>query len=352
MSSPRNVDRSGPIAWMASNSIAANLAMVVLIIGGLLFSSRVVQEVFPEFALDQVSVRVPYPGASPEEIEQGILLAIEDQIGGVDGVKKLTSQALEGVGTVTAELASGADKSKALQDIRNEVDRIITFPEEAEKPVVSLSSRKRKVMSVLVHGEMPEASLRALTERVRDTLVASDEITLVELGAAKAYEVAIEVPQEALRAHGLTLPQVAEVVRQSALELPAGEVPTEAGDVLVRLQERRDLASEFAELPLVVGADGTRVRIGDVGEVRDTFSEDDIEATYEGEPALELVVYRIDMETPIGVSRAARAIIDELERAGISYDEVVAKLEDEGLQKFDDSWAELVQTVTDALAKA
>ena len=314
MSSSRSVDRSGPIAWMASNSIAANLAMIVLIVGGLLFSSRVVQEVFPEFALDQVSVRVPYPGASPEEIEQGILLAIEDQIGGVDGVKKLTSQALEGVGTVTAELASGADKSKALQDIRNEVDRIITFPEEAEKPVVSLSSRKRKVMSVLVHGEMPEASLRALTERVRDTLVASDEITLVELGAAKAYEVAIEVPQEALRAHGLTLPRIAEVVRQSALELPAGEVATEAGDVLVRLQERRDLASEFAELPLVLGADGTRVRIGDVGEVRDTFSEDDIEATYQGEPALELVVYRIDMETPIGVSRAARAIIDEIER--------------------------------------
>ena len=143
MSSSRSVDRSGPIAWMASNSIAANLAMIVLIVGGLLFSSRVVQEVFPEFALDQVSVRVPYPGASPEEIEQGILLAIEDQIGGVDGVKKLTSQALEGVGTVTAELASGADKSKALQDIRNEVDRIITFPEEAEKPVVSLASRAR-----------------------------------------------------------------------------------------------------------------------------------------------------------------------------------------------------------------
>ena len=103
-------------------------------------------------------------------------------------------------------------------------------------------------------------------------------------------------------------------MRQSALELPAGEVATEAGDVLVRLQERRDLASEFAELPLVLGADGTRVRIGDVGEVHDTFSEDDIEATYQGEPALELVVYRIDMETPIGVSRAARAIIDEIER--------------------------------------
>lgn len=312
MSEHSPVDRSGPIAWMASNSIAANLAMVVLIIGGLLFSTKVVQEVFPEFELDQITVRVDYPGASPEEVEQGILLSIEDQIRGVDGVKKLISQANEGSGTVNAELVTGTDRSKALQDIKNEVDRIITFPEEAEAPLVSLASRKRKVMSVLVHGEMPEASLRALAERVRDTLIGSKEITLVELGAAKGYEVAIEVPQETLRAHGLTLPDVAAVVRDSALELPAGEVNTDAGEVLLRTQERRDLASEFAELPLVLAADGTRVRIGDVADVLDTFSEDDIESTYQGEPALELVVYRIGKETPIGVSEAARGMLDDL----------------------------------------
>lgn len=305
---------SGPIAWMAKNTIAANLAMLVLLVGGLLFSTRVVQEVFPSFELDQVTVRVPYPGASPAEVEQGILLSIEDQIRGVDGVKKITSQATEGVGTVNAELVNGADKGKALQDIKNEVDRIITFPEEAEEPLVSLVSRQRKVMSVLVHGDIPEASLRSLAERVRDTLIARSEITLVELGTVKAYEIAIEIPQEELRAQGLTLPGVANAVRRSALELPAGEVNTAAGEVLLRTQERRDLASEFADIPLISTTTGTRLRVGDVGEVIDTFSEEDIEATYAGESAIELIVYRVGTETPIGVSEAVRDAIAGIER--------------------------------------
>lgn len=298
----------GPIAWMARNSIAANLAMFILLVGGGLLATRVTQEVFPAFDLDQVLVRVPYPGASPAEVEQGILLSVEDQIRGIDGVKKVTSQATEALGTVTAELIAGADKSKALQDIKNEIDRIITFPEEAEEPVVSLSDRKRKVMSVLVHasgeGVVPEASLRSLAERIRDTLIGEPGITLVELGAVRGYEIAVEIPQAELRDGGYTLPGIANTIRRAALELPAGEVTTSAGQVLLRTQERRDLASEFADLPILSGADGSRVRIGDIGTVTDTFSEDDIEATFNGKDAIELIVYRIGTETPISVAEA------------------------------------------------
>ncbi|MFT7171456.1 MAG: multidrug efflux pump subunit AcrB, partial [Paracoccaceae bacterium] len=189
----------GPIAWMATNRIAANLAMIVLMVGGLIFSTRVTQEVFPEFDLDQVVVSVSYPGASPAEVEQGILLSIEDQVSGVDDVKKVTSTATEGSGTVTIELVLGGDTGKALQDVKNEVDRITTFPLEAEEPVVSLAARGREVLSVLVHGEMPEASLRSLAERVRDQLLAHDGITVAEIGAAKGYEIAVEIPSENLR---------------------------------------------------------------------------------------------------------------------------------------------------------
>ena len=304
----------GPIAWMARNSIAANLAMFVLLVGGVLLAAGVKQEVFPEFDLDQVVVRVPYPGASPEEVEQGILRSIETQVEGVDDVKKVTSEALEGVGTVTVELVTGADVGQALQDVKNEVDRIITFPEESEEPVVSLASRKRKVMSVVVHGDVPERSLRAAAESARDRMMEHPGITLVELGSVRAYEIAVEIPEDELRALGLSLPDVADVIRRNALELPGGEVKTPAGEVLLRTQERRDLGQEFAELALVNGPDGARVRIGDVGEVVDGFAEEDIEARFAGEPAIELIVYRVGDERPIAVADASREVVDALRR--------------------------------------
>ena len=301
---------------MARNGIAANLAMLVLLVGGVMFMSRVTQEVFPEFDLDEIVVSVPYPGASPEEIEQGILLSIEDQIGGVQGVKKVTSQSQEALGTVTAELVTGTDRGRALQDIKNEVDRIITFPEEAEEPIVSLKESRRQVMSVMVHAandaHLPDSFLRGLAERVRDSLIAAPEITSVDLGAVRGYEVAVEIPEAALRAHGLTLPGIADTIRSSSLELPAGEVQTRAGEVLLRTQERRDFASEFAELSVVTNANGTRVKIRDIGEVIETFSEDDIETTFQGQPAIELKVYRIGKDAPIAVAKAVNRVLSEL----------------------------------------
>ena len=302
----------GAIAWMASNSIAANLSMLILLVGGLIFSTRVTQETFPEFNLDSITVLVPYPGASPEEVEQGILLAIEDRTAGILDVKKVSSQALEGVGTVTLELVTGSDRGRVLQDVKNEVDRIITFPAEAEEPVVSIANAERTVLSVIVHGDLSPASLRLLAERVRDQLVAHPEITLAELGATREHEIAVEVPQERLRAYDLSLPGVANRIRQAALELPGGEVNTDAGEVLLRTQERRELASQFADLPLVTTTSGTVLRLRDIAEVHDGFSEADVEATFNGLPALEIFVRRVGDETPIAISSATREVIAEL----------------------------------------
>ncbi len=302
----------GAIAWMASNSIAANLSMLILLVGGLIFSTRVTQETFPEFNLDSITVRVPYPGASPEEVEQGIILAIEDRTAGILDVKKVSSQALEGVGTVTLELVTGSDRGRVLQDVKNEVDRIITFPAEAEEPVVSIANAERTVLSVIVHGDLSPASLRLLAERVRDQLVAHPKITLAELGATREHEIAVEVPQERLRAYNLSLPGVANRIRQAALELPGGEVNTDAGEVLLRTQERRELASQFADLPLVTTTSGTVLRLRDIAEVEDGFSETDIEATFNGRPALEIFVRRVGDETPIAISSATLEVIAKL----------------------------------------
>jgi len=157
--------KSGPIAWMTRNRVTPNLLMVVLLGGGLFVALRIKQEVFPEFDLDMVTVRVVYPGSSPEEIEQGIILSIEERLRALDGIKEMTATASEGFGMVMAELEEGADDQRVYQDIKQEVDRIITFPEDAEEPEVSLMIRRREVLQIQIYGDASEWVLRELTER-------------------------------------------------------------------------------------------------------------------------------------------------------------------------------------------
>jgi len=301
----------GPIAWMARNHVAANILMVIFIAGGLLFSSGVKQEVFPEFSVDMVSISVPYPGASPAEVEQGILLSIEDEVRGLDGVKEVTGRAAEGVGSVAVELLTSANPQKALQDVKNAVDSILSFPEDAERPVVSLVEQRNQVLTLILYGDEEEHALRELAERTREELLALEEITLVELAAVPRYEIAIEVPQAALRAYDLTLPQIGMLVRESALELPAGGVRTEGGEVLLRTQERRDFAHEYLDVPVATTPDGTLVRLGDIARIHEDFEETDQEAFYRGKRAMRLNVFRVGDETPQEVSDAVREFVAE-----------------------------------------
>ena len=136
---------NGPLKWMAHNHVAANLLMAVFVIGGLVFGFSIKQEVFPEVNLDMVTVTVAYPGAAPDEVEEGIILKIEENISGIDGLKELKSSAAEGFGTVTAIVREGVDVDRFLQDIKSEVDRISTFPQDAERPVITKVLNRREV---------------------------------------------------------------------------------------------------------------------------------------------------------------------------------------------------------------
>ena len=306
-------NEKGPIAWMARNSVAANLMMVVFLLGGFIIAKQVKQEVFPEFSTDIISVAVPYPGASPEEVEQGIVLSIEDGVRGLDGVKRVTSTSFEGAGSVIIELLTSANRSKVLQDVKNEVDRIQSFPEDAERPIVSLIESRREVVNLLVYGEQDIRNLRRLAERIRDDLVQRPGVTLVQLGVAPPLEIAIEIPQEQLRRYGLTLEGVAQQIRKSALELPAGELRTESGQILLRTQERRDYGREFMDIPVSTSSSGTIITVGDVATVKDGFEEVDKEATFRGMPAIRVNVYRVGEETPQSVSETVREYIEELQ---------------------------------------
>lgn len=304
--------RHGALAWMAQNSVAANLLMFLLIVGGLLMSANVKQEVFPEFDPDFVTVSVAYPGASPEEVEQGIVLAVEEAVRGIDGVERVTSTAAEGTASVQVELLTGADLDAVQNDVKVAVDRIQSFPEEAERPVVSAAPAVRNVIAVIVHGDLSHDVLRQTAERVRAGLLAETAVTQTELSGVPPREIAVEVPQATLRAYGLTLDGVANAIRAASIELPGGAVRAAGGEVLVRTTERRDVGSEFADITLISRADGTRVKLGDIAAIRDGFGETDQEALFDGQAAVRLNVFRVGDQTPVEIAEAVEGYVADL----------------------------------------
>ena len=187
------------IEWFARNRVAANLVAALILVAGLLAIPNIKQEVFPEFSSNWVLVRVPYPGAAPTEVEEGICAKIEEVVRGLQGVEQIVSTAAENVGVVSIELLPHTDVGKLIGEVKQKVDAIETFPEEAEKPVITEMIIRKQVINVAVFGEVGELALKRAGERVRDELLAQPGITQVKLVNVRPYEIAIELSEEQLQ---------------------------------------------------------------------------------------------------------------------------------------------------------
>jgi len=304
--SAEDINGKGPIGWMARHAVTANLLMVVLLVGGFLWGGKIKQELFPEFELDVVNVSMAYPGASPEEVERAIILAVEEAVEGLEDVKEITSSANEGSGNIRIEMIEGGDINRFAQDIKNEVDRITSFPEETEEPTVAIAERKRAVLSLALYGEQSDWVLRQTAEDIRDKLLLDPEIAQVDLSGVRDFEISIEISQETLRTYNLTLDEVANRIATTSVELPGGAIKTGGGDVLVRMKERRYYGNEFAKIPIITSNDGTEILLEDIAKIKDDFEETDSFATFNGKPSIMIEVYRIGDQTPITVSDAVR----------------------------------------------
>ncbi len=301
---------NGAIRWMAENHVASNLLMLVLIVGGLILGFSIKQEVFPDITLDRITVSVAYPGAGPEEVEEGVILKVEENLTGIDGIKQLKSVAAEGYGVVTAEVTTDADIDLVLQDIKSEVDRITTFPQDAEKAVVSKLLNRREVISVVVFGQLPERSLREMAEQVRDELLLESGITQVDLSGVRPYEISVEIDETNLRRYGLTFDQVAQRVRQASLDLPGGTIKTGSGEILVRTKERRYVGHEYASIVLLTTPAGTEVTLNDVATINDGFEETDQFGLFDGLPAAMVKVYRVGDQKPTEISDTVKSFVE------------------------------------------
>lgn len=303
----------GPIAWMARNPVAANLMMVILLGGGLWSAATIQKEVFPRFQLDVVEVSVTYPGAAPSEVEQGILRPVEEAVRGVEGIREITSSAREGRGRVFIELVAGQQRMKAFQDIEQAVNRIRTFPDNIEEPEVRLQSEQREVMELGLYGPVSVWTLRKLAEQLRDQLQANEQITQVELGRVPDYVTHVEIPRHRLRQYGLTLPDVARIIRASSEDVAAGAVQTSGGEILLRMKARKQWADEFAGIEVVANPGGSVVTLGEIATIRDGFEEIGFHSQFNQMPSVELNIYRVGSQSPLDMAEAVEQTMRRFE---------------------------------------
>ncbi|NRA04189.1 MAG: efflux RND transporter permease subunit [Myxococcales bacterium] len=294
------------ISWFAENHVAANLLMCLLIIGGLVVLPGLPQKSFPDIDIEMITVAVEYRGAAPEEVELGVCIRIEEAIDGVVGIEEIRSTAAEGACAVVVELSSGVDVNRALDDIKNRVDGIDTFPEDTEKPIVSQVTIQRAVVDLAVTGPVGERTLKRVAQRVRDEIAALPGVTQVELLSVRPYEISIEVPEASLRRHELTFDQVANAVRRSSLDLPGGSIKTEGGEILLRTKGQAYSGREFEKLVVITRGDGTRVTLEDIAQVVDGFEDTDQWAEFDGRPSAMVRVFRVGQQDILEVAQSVR----------------------------------------------
>ncbi|MEI8625535.1 efflux RND transporter permease subunit [Pseudoalteromonas sp. B137] len=300
------------IAWFAKNHVAANLLLVTLLLSGLFsLSTKIPLEVFPSFETDMISVSVSLRGSTPEDVEQGVTIRIEEAVQDLEGIKQIFSRSSEGSGSVTIEVETGYDPRELLADIKSRVDAINTFPADAEKPIVALAERIREVIAVTVSSDYGEKETREYAETVRDQILRLPNVTQVELSGVRDYEIAIEVSQDVLRQYDLSLAQISSAIANSSSDISAGNLKTEGGDVLISSKGQAYRKDEFANIVVKNQADGTIIRLGDIAIIKDDFEETPVRTRFNGKQAAFIDVYRIGPQSAITVADEVKNYIQE-----------------------------------------
>lgn len=305
------------IAWFTKNGVAANLLMFILVIGGLASAFTAKTELFPEFSLDMVSVRVPFLGASPEEVEELVVIRIEEALQGVNGIKEINSVASEGYGSVTVTVNKGYSVSKLKDDIKTRVDAIPSFPADTERPIVEEILIPKDVIRVSVFGDTSEIEIKKIAQRVRDELTEISGISQVSIEGVRAFELSIEVTENALRSYNLSFNQVVNAVRANSLDLPGGMIKSQGGEIQLRTKEQAYNAFDFENIVLLTKPDGSRVYVKDIANVVDGLIDNDTSSYFNGKPAATILIREVGDENPLEISEAVYDYVSKAETSWI-----------------------------------
>ena len=300
------------IAWFTRNGVAANLLMItILCVGIYSANNRIPMETFPDIRADRISINMSLRGATPEDVEQGITMRIEESIQNLEGIKRMFGYSSEGDANVVVEVEPGYNSRDLLADIKSRVDSINTFPAEAERPVIALDQETQEVILVTVSSEYGEKETREYAETIRDDLLAIPEITQAALIGTRNYEISIEVKQDKLRQYELTIDQIANAINRSSLDISSGNLRTVGGDVLVRSKGQGYRKDDFTNIQIKVNPDGSILRLEDVANIRDEFEESPVRSHFNGNPAVFVEIYRIGQQSAIEISDLVKSYVEE-----------------------------------------
>lgn len=300
----------GIIAWFIRNSVAANLLMIVMIVAGIAAALSTTIRTFPEIATNAVTVEVAYPGATPTEVSDAILIPIEGRLQGLEGVRKLTGTASPSLGTVTAELTSGASVQTVKDDIETEVSRITTFPSQAETPRVSERDTPETAVQFVLYGDVSRTALKSLAEVARDDLTRLPEISQVEISGIPTDLIEVTVDRATLRSYGLGLTELGQIIASESVSLSGGSIDTGTADIQVRTIGEAETADALRSKVLFSSPSGGRVTLEDIAAITDTLAEDNISATVAGQPGVFITVRRSGAEQVLTVADAAKSYVD------------------------------------------
>ncbi|PCI34370.1 MAG: hypothetical protein COB54_00840 [Alphaproteobacteria bacterium] len=298
------------VKWFVHNPVAANLLMVMLIVGGLFGLMTVGKESMPSMSPSRIDVSVSYLGAGPEEVEERIIIRIEEAIYDLDGIKHIYSTAREGRGSVTIRAIDDYDMQKLLNEVKSRVDSINTFPTLSERPTVSQPVFNNSVSRIALAADIPEAELKELGRRVRDELAALKGVSNVELDAVRPYEISVEVSEMKLREYGISFSDVAQAISRTSVNMPAGKVDNDAGKIQIMTRGQGYTGEDFEDIVVLRTGDGTRVLVRDVATVIDGFTEDRFTARVNGKNAILLRVNTSENPNVVAVSEAVEDYIE------------------------------------------
>ncbi|MGB5685732.1 MAG: efflux RND transporter permease subunit, partial [Candidatus Electrothrix sp.] len=299
------------IAAFAANSVFANIVLVMIFVGGALALSSMRRESFPEFSVDKISIQVVYPGADPEEVEEGIILKVEDALEGIEGIKQYTTTAAENVGSAVVDVRENSDIGEVLDDIKSKIDAIATFPVDAEKPVVTEITMRNSVMLLALSGDMSEKQLKTQAEQIRDEIRNLDSISQVELFGTRDYEISVEVSEQQLRRYGINFDQVTEAVRRSSINLHGGTIRTEDEEIRIRTVGRKYNGTDLASIVVLADSSGEQVTLGRLATIHDGFTEDPISSELGGLPAAFIMVFKTTEEDAILISDTVQKYVKD-----------------------------------------
>ncbi|MGB2118515.1 MAG: efflux RND transporter permease subunit [Porticoccaceae bacterium] len=309
-------DSYGLIGWFSKNPVAANLLMLLIIAAGFISVSNISKEMFPVGELDQIQVIAVYPGAAPVEVEKAVILPMESAVQGLKGIKKINSTASRDLAVVNLEIESNEDLQEMVSLVENRIDSVVNFPEDMEKPTVKRLTidEARWVMGIAVAGDMDERTRKRLGQEMRDELLLMDEIKSLILWGVDDYEISIELKEDLLREYNLTLAEVANVLRNSSIDLPAGMIRAAQGNILVRTQGKAYTGEAFANLVVRSQADGTELLLGEIADIRDGFAETNSMVRFDRQTAFNLGIFAADDQDILTISdRVKEYIADKRE---------------------------------------